>query len=103
MYTPLVPPLLMPYSQKIIALVNDQPQTLGTELGRWAIRRDVSMQRISTLVGASRQTVYNWFTGSTEVAPAYQDKVTEILAVLKKTSQTDDAWRILCTKFNLKF
>ena len=92
----------MPYSQKIIALVNETPQGLGTELARWAIRRDVSMQRISTLVGASRQTVYNWFTGATEVAPAYQDKVTEILAVLKKTSQTDDAWRILCTKFNLK-
>jgi transcriptional regulator with XRE-family HTH domain len=92
----------MPYSQKIIELVNDQPQSLGNELGRWAIRRDISMQRLALLVGASRQTVYNWFTGSTAVTPAYQEKVTQIIAILKKTSQTDDAWRILCTAFNLK-
>jgi hypothetical protein len=93
----------MPYSQKIIETINDAPQTLGTELGKWAVRRDVSMKKISLAIGASRQTIYNWFTGTTEVTPAYQERVTDIINVLKKTSQTDDAWRILCTKFNLKF
>lgn len=60
------------------------------------------MQRIAMLTGATRQTVYNWFTGSTEVTPAYQEKVNAILEVLKKTSQTEDAWRTLCNTFNLR-
>jgi len=92
----------MPYSQKIIATINEAPPSLGTDLGRWAVRRDISMQRISQIVGASRQTVYNWFTGATDVTAAYQERVTQVIAVLKKTSQADDAWRILCTNFNLK-
>jgi transposase len=92
----------MPYSQKIIEKINDAPVSLGTELGKWAVRRDVSMKRISEIVGASRQTIYNWFTGVTEVAPSYKDRVEQVIVVLQKTSQTDDAWRILCTNFNLK-
>jgi transposase len=92
----------MPYSQKIIEKINDAPISLGTELGKWSVRRDVSMKRIAEIVGASRQTVYNWFTGVTEVAPSYKDRVEQVIVVLQKTSQTDDAWRILCTNFNLK-
>jgi len=92
----------MPYSQKIIETINEAPTSLGTDLGRWAVRRDVSMQRISLIVGASRQTIYNWFTGVTEVAPSFKEKVEKVILVLSKTSQTDDAWRILCTTFNLK-
>jgi len=94
---------IMPYSKKIIEKINDGPDTLGTELGKWAVRRDVSMQRVSIIVGASRQTIYNWFTGMTEVTSAYKPKVEKVISVLEKTSQTDDAWRILCTTFNLKF
>ena len=92
----------MPYSQKIIEIINEAPKSLGTELGRWAVRRDISMQRISLIVGASRQTIYNWFTGATDVAVSYQERVAKVIEVLKQTSQTDDAWRILCTTFNLK-
>ena len=92
----------MPYSQKIIERINEAPDTLGNELAKLAIRRDISMQRISLIVGASRQTVYNWFTGVTEVAPSYKERVEQVIIVLSKTSQTDDAWRILCTTFNLK-
>ena len=80
----------MPYSQKIIETINEAPKGLGTELGRWAVRRDVSMQRISLIVGASRQTIYNWFTGVTEVAPSFKEKVEKVIAVLAKTSQTED-------------
>jgi DNA-binding XRE family transcriptional regulator len=92
----------MPYSQKIIEKINEAPKALGTELGRWAVRRDISMQRISQIIGASRQTVYNWFTGTTEVTVAYQERVAKVIEVLRQTSQTDDAWRILCTTFNHK-
>jgi hypothetical protein len=92
----------MPYSEKIRQVVGEAPPGLGTELGRWAVLRDISMQKIAIITGATRQTVYNWFTGATAVTPAYQDKVTEVIDVLRQTSQSDDAWRILCTKFNLR-
>jgi len=92
----------MPYSEKIITTISKAPRGLGTDLGRWAVRRDISMQKISQITGARRQTVYNWFTGNTEVTPSYQERVSQVIEVLKKTSQTDDAWRILCTTFNLK-
>lgn len=92
----------MPYSQKIIESINEAPSSLGTELGKWAVRRDISMMRIATVVGASRQTVYNWFTGATEVTPAYQERVAKALEVVKKTGQSQDVWRMLCTTFNIK-
>ena len=92
----------MPYSEKTKALISHAPKTLGTDLARWAMTRDVSVQRIALATGATRQTVYNWFTGSTEVTSAYKDRVTTIIDILKKVSQTDDAWRILCTQFNLR-
>ena len=92
----------MPYSEKTKLLIADAPKTLGNDLARWAMLRDISVQRIAILTGATRQTVYNWFTGSTEVTPAYQEKVNAILEVLKKTSQTEDAWRTLCNTFNLR-
>jgi len=92
----------MPYSEKTKNLISDAPKTLGTSLARWATLRDISVQRIATLTGATRQTVYNWFTGTTEVTPAYKEKVTAIIEVLKQTSQTEDAWRTLCNTFNLR-
>lgn len=93
---------IMPYSTKIIEKINEAPEGLGTHLGRWAVRRDVSMQRISQIVGASRQTIYNWFTGTTDVTSAYQERVAMVVEVLKKTKQTDDVWRVLCTTFTHK-
>ena len=92
----------MPYSEKTKQLIADAPQTLGNDLARWAMLRDISVQRIALATGATRQTVYNWFTGATEVTPSYQDRVKEIIAVLSKVTQTEDAWRKLCTTFNLR-
>jgi len=92
----------MPYSEKTKQLIADAPQTLGNELARWAMLRDISVQRIAQVTGATRQTVYNWFTGSTEVTPSYQERVNQIIAVLKSTTQTEDAWRKLCNTFHLR-
>ena len=92
----------MPYSEKTKAIIANAPKTLGTDLARWAMLRDISVKRIAMATGATRQTVYNWFTGPTEVTSAYKDRVTTIIDTLKKVSQTDDAWRTLCTQFNLR-
>lgn len=92
----------MPYSKKIIEAVNEAPDSLGTELGKWCVRRDLSMLRAAIIIGATRQTIYNWFTGNTDVAPAYQERVNGVIDVLKNTSQTEDAWRVLCKMYNIK-
>ena len=92
----------MPYSEKTRNTINNAPKTLGNELAKWAMYRDISVKRIAMATGATRQTVYNWFTGSTEVTSAYKDRVTTIIDTLKKVSQTEDAWREICTQFNLR-
>ena len=75
---------------------------LGVKLGRACISKEVPVAEVAHRLGVSRQAVYNWFTGSTEVTSAYKDRVTTIIDTLKKVSQTDDAWRTLCTQFNLR-
>ena len=37
--------------------------SLGVKLGRLCIKRDVPVSEIASLLGVSRQTVYNWFIG----------------------------------------
>jgi AraC-like DNA-binding protein len=92
----------MPYSEKLIAQVGSAPVSLGSSLGKWAIRHDLSIKRLSALTGASRQTIYNWFTNTTEVTPAYTERVQRVLQILKKTPVSQDVWRALCSEFNLK-
>ncbi|MGA1024557.1 MAG: hypothetical protein ACO3S8_07740 [Aquiluna sp.] len=91
----------MPYSQDIINKVGDTPKSLGNQLGRWAIHLDFPVTKIAYALGVSRQTVYNWFTG-TEVFVAYRNRV-EFLTKIMQTSRTaDDAWRKVCKELNLE-
>jgi predicted DNA-binding protein YlxM (UPF0122 family) len=91
----------MAYSQKIIDDVTNTPKSLGNQLGRWAIHLDFPVTKIATALGVTRQTVYNWFTG-TEVFVAYRNRV-ELLLKIMQTSQTaDEAWRKICKEYNLK-
>ena len=85
----------MPYSQKIIDAVSKTPKTLGTQLGRWAVYHDIPVTKIAEVLGVSRQTVYNWFTGI-EVFVAYRDRAEWMLKILSTSRNRDDAWRRLC-------
>ena len=38
--------------------------SLGVRLGRVCIKQDVPVSTVAEAMGVSRQTVYNWFTGS---------------------------------------
>ena len=90
----------MPYSQKIIDAVAKTPKSLGNQLGRWAVYHDFPVTKIAKALGVTRQTVYNWFTG-TEVFVAYRNRG-EFLTHIMKTSRTaDEAWRKICTEYNL--
>lgn len=38
-------------------------RNLGVRLGRHCIAENVSVKAIAEIMGVSRQTIYNWFTG----------------------------------------
>jgi len=44
--------------------------SIGVELGKFCIEHDIPVMQVSTVLGVSRQTVYNWFVGLT--APSQQ-------------------------------
>lgn len=90
----------MAYSQKVIDAVQASPKSLGNQIGRWAIHYDLPVATISTALGVSRQTVYNWFT-KTEVFVAYRDRAELMLKILQTSRNADDAWRRVCTEYNL--
>jgi len=82
----------MPYSDKIKLAVASAPKTLGNQLGRWAIHLDFPVLRISAYTGATRQTVYNWFSG-TDVTPAYRARVKDLVNILQTSKTVEEAMR----------
>jgi hypothetical protein len=96
----VLPGRAMAYQQKVIDAITRTPKSLGNQLGRWAVYHAFPVTRISRALGVSRQTVYNWFTG-TEVFVAYRDRVELLLKILQSSKTADDAWRRVCEEFNL--
>lgn len=74
----------MPYHSNTRQLLKHAPSTLGVRLGRLAIRKKVSVQEIAAKTGASRTTVYNWFSGG-GVTNAYKDRVQALITELQNT------------------
>jgi predicted DNA-binding protein YlxM (UPF0122 family) len=85
----------MPYSQKVIDAISRTPKSLGSNLGRWAVHHDIPVTKIAEVLGVTRQTVYNWFTG-TDVFVAYRDRAEWMLKILSTSRNRDDAWRRIC-------
>lgn len=88
------------YTPAVKQRVRAQALTLGVRLARVAVAREVSVVNVSRCTGATRATVYNWFSGG-GVTPAYRDKVIQLTKILKTTRQNDAAWRAACLTFNL--
>ncbi|NDG31102.1 hypothetical protein EB118_13670 [bacterium] len=88
----------MPYSERTKETIKHAPRTLGSRLGRWAIHRDFSVLRISKFTGATRQTVYNWMSGM-EVTPAYRSRVQELINILERHPNAEQAWRHICDTY----
>jgi len=74
----------MPYHSSTRRILKDAPATLGVRLGRLALRKRVSVQDIAKRVGASRPTIYNWFTGS-NVSNAYKERVAALIKEIQNT------------------
>ena len=82
----------MPYSDKMKETIARAPKTLGNQLGRWAVHLDLPVMKISDYTGATRQTVYNWFSGN-DVTPAYRERVPHLLSVLRTCTTAEEALR----------
>lgn len=55
------------YTTRVDSLNKKADQSLlGVRLGRMCIEHDVPVAEMASQLGVSRQTVYNWFTGSFE-------------------------------------
>lgn len=92
----------MAYRQHTKATVKHAAKTLGSRLGRLAIKKNLSVQHIARITGASRTTVYSWFAGN-GITNAYQNTVADLInklrtssvehpmAVLKKTEKSKPA------------
>jgi len=72
----------MSYSEKVKAAVKTTPNTLGVQLARIAVKKGVSVIRIAQHTGASRTTVYSWFSGR-GVTNAYAAVVRATIAQIK--------------------
>jgi len=73
----------MAYHAHIIERVKKAPCSLGAQLGRLAIKHKVSVQEVARRTGASRVTVYSWFSGG-GVTNAYQPAVKKLIETLKQ-------------------
>lgn len=90
----------MSYSDKTKEAVYAAPKTLGNRLGRWAIHRDFPVTKIAICTGATRQTVYNWFSGS-EMLSVYADRVKTLITILEASDSASTAWRTACKTFSI--
>jgi len=92
----------MSYSVKTLKTVKAAPRSLGNQLGRWAVHHDFPVAQVSVITGASRQTIYNWFTGKSTVINAYRPAVERLLTILVKAKDKDQAWSKACQEFNIQ-
>lgn len=82
----------MRYSDAVRASVAQAPKTMGNQLGRWAIHLDFPVTAIARYTGATRQTVYNWFSGK-DVTNAYKERVKSLLNILQTSKTIEEALR----------
>ena len=72
----------MAYSKEIKQAVRGPNKSLGSILGKLAVRHGVSVLDISYRIGATRPTVYAWFRGG-NVATFYQNTVENLVKDLR--------------------
>ncbi len=54
---------------------------------------------IAYILGASRMTVYNWYSGK-KITNAYSPSVLQLIKLLKAAPDGDAAWSTACKHFN---
>lgn len=78
----------------------EEAAAMAADMRQESVRLSFSVLRIAMATGATRQTVYNWFSNG-QVAPFYRARVAALLDILKKADTAEQAWRKACSQFNL--
>jgi len=68
------------YASRFAKAVNSADiRKIGVQLGNLCIERDIPAVDVAEFFGVTRATIYNWFKGTTNVPPAYQEAVQQAL------------------------
>jgi len=71
------------YSIRLIQLNKAADRKLlGVRLGKLCIQHDVPVSSVATKLGVSRQTVYNWFIGTTSPRPTLVQRVEKFINLI---------------------
>ena len=71
------------YSVKLVQANEKADGThLGVQLGRKCIRHDIPVSKVARDLGATRQTVYNWFCGVSAPQGEFLKLIREYIARL---------------------
>lgn len=72
------------YSIRLIRLNKSADRKLlGVRLGKLCIQHDVPVSSVATKLGVSRQTVYNWFIGTTSPNPSLALRIEKFINLIK--------------------
>jgi hypothetical protein len=72
------------YSQLIVeSNKSADNKKLGVRLGKYCISHDIPVKDVMEYFSVSKQTVYNWFIGKTEVSKTYRIEISDFLAKAK--------------------
>jgi transcriptional regulator with XRE-family HTH domain len=73
------------YSIRLIELNKEaNPKLLGVRLGKVCIKKNIPVSEVASQIGVSRQTVYNWFIGSSNPQNLVVDAVESFLHSLNQ-------------------
>lgn len=68
------------YSQRLVEMNKAASiKSLGVALGRVCIKAGVSVLEVSNMLGVSRSTIYNWFTGACPPHPKHYASINKLL------------------------
>lgn len=68
------------YSARLIALNKKaDSKLLGVRLGRVCIQQNIPVSTVASRLGVSRQTIYNWFMGETNLQDQSVDAVQDLI------------------------
>lgn len=73
------------YTIRVAEAINSADgDLLGVQLGRLCLQHDVSVSKVASYLGVTRQTVYSWFTGKSQPQPEHEYAVGALVAKLTK-------------------
>lgn len=74
------------YTARIVKAVNsaDSKSSLGVQLGKFCVSKEIPVSDVAEYFGVSRMTVYMWFVGKWVPRKKHTDKILKITGKAKQ-------------------